>query len=192
MARTGRRPGNEDTRGEILDAARSAFAAFGYDRATIRGIAADAGVDPALIHHYFGSKKELFVSVVEFPVDPELVLQEVLSEGIENAGRKIARIFLTAWDAPATREPLLAVVRAAVTTDQGATLLREFITVMVLPLMDKLDGPYTKLRLQAAAGQMVGVAILRYVIQFEELKAASIDELVDLLGPRIQGYLTGE
>jgi AcrR family transcriptional regulator len=192
MARTGRRPGGEDTRGTILSAARSEFATRGFHGATIRGIAGEAGVDPALVHHYFGPKEDLFAASIELPVRPREVADVIVAGGIENAGRNVTTLFFTIWENPSTRDPLLALLRGAFTTEQGAEVLREFFGNAMMGLVaPHLDGPDPQLRISLAMAQLVGVAVLRYVVGFSTLQRVPVDDLVDVLSPRIQEYLTG-
>ena len=189
--RTGRRPGGEDTRGAILTAARSAFAAVGYHAATMRGIAGEAGVDPALVHHYFGTKEDLFASSIELPLRPREVAEMILSDGIERAGTNFARLFLTIWETPGARDALLAMLRGALTTDQGAATLREFVSEALLGrVASQLSGPDAGVRVALAASHLIGVAVLRYVVGLEDLRRPSAEELADMVGPRIQAYFT--
>ena len=127
MARTGRRPGVSGTREAILDAARRAFAEQGYQHATVRGVADLAGVDPALVHHYFGTKQALFVAAVQLPVNPVEQLMAVLAEDPGQAGERMVELFLSIWDHAADRSPLLALVRSAfvglLTYDEEASFL---------------------------------------------------------------------
>lgn len=192
MARTGRRPGSEDTRGAILAAARSSFASQGFHATTIRAVAGSAGVDPALVHHYFGNKEELFAAAIDLPLRPKDVAEEILSEGIDHVGERLARLFLSVWDNPASREPLQAMLRGAFTNEQGADTLREFFeSVLLERVVPAVELPDARLRVSLAASQLVGLAVLRYVVGFEALRHASVDDLVELIAPRIQSYLTG-
>jgi AcrR family transcriptional regulator len=102
MARTGRRPGRQDTRDAILAAARDAFAEKGYDGASIRYIATSAGVDPALVHHYFGTKDQLFREAMRFPVDPNQMLPLLAGPGVDGFGERLVRMFISVWDSPAS------------------------------------------------------------------------------------------
>ena len=115
----------------MLAAARTAFAERGFDGASIRVIAADAGVDPALVHHYFGSKDKLFLAAVQAPVDPEALLPEVLAGGTADLGANVVRLLLRVWDGPA-RAAGLALVRSAISNEWTARLLREFLVAQVL------------------------------------------------------------
>ena len=190
MPRTGRRPGPARTRERILGAARTQFGREGYDKATLREIAAGAGVDPALIPHYFGSKEGVFLAAVEFPVDPSLFIPRLLEPGVEGLGERLVTFFLETWDSPAGSS-LLALIRSVVSSDLAAELLREFVTREVLGRLAvaiQLDQP--QLRASLVATQLVGLAMLRYVIKVEALKSASREELAGWIGPSIQRYLT--
>lgn len=126
MPRTGRRPGESGAREAILEAARSMFASSGYERATIRAIAAGVGVDPALVHHYFGTKEDLFVAVIDAPINPADAIRAVLAEGLEGAGERMVRFFLSVWDEPRSNDALMSVLRGALTNDRAAAAIREF------------------------------------------------------------------
>ena len=191
MGRTGRRPGREDTKGSILAAARAEFGARGYHQATIRGIAAGAGVDPALIHHYFGSKDDLFAASIDLPLRPAEIAETILAGGLESAGRNITTLFFTVWENPATRDPLMAVLRGAFGTEQGAAVLREFFgTAMLGRVAPQIGGPDAELRASLAVSHLIGVAVLRYVVGFPALVKVPVAQLVDTLSPRIQAYFT--
>ncbi|MBQ0892491.1 TetR family transcriptional regulator [Micromonospora sp. U56] len=192
--RTGRRPGNPDTRQAILAAARTTFAERGFDAASIRVIAAAAGVDPALVHHYFGSKEELFRATVEIPLDPAELLPVVLAGGVDGVGERLVRTFLGVWDSPAGKAAV-ALLRSAVNNDWTARLLREFLVTQVLRrVLDHLDIPPAELSLRGSlvATQMIGLAMMRYVIRLEPVASADPETLVAALGPTVQRYLTGD
>src|SRR5215510_12817402 len=131
MARTGRRPGTSSSRTAILDAARTRFAAAGYAGASLRLIAADAGVDPAVVIHFFGSKDGLFREAVGWPFDPAPLAARFTELGSDTLGRRLARVFLSAWDDPAARTRLSAVLRSALADPERAALLREFVTTQL-------------------------------------------------------------
>jgi AcrR family transcriptional regulator len=188
--RPGRRPGSADTRGEILTAARRVFAEKGFDKATVRGIAREAQVDPALVHHYFDTKVGMFAAAMQLPISPEQVLPLVLDGPREDVGERLVRMVLTVTAAKETREPMVALIRSAMTNDQAVTTFREFITnAMLFRVADGLGVP--QLRVEAAFAQMFGVVVGRYVLKLEPLASADIDDLVELLAPTIQRYLTG-
>ena len=193
MARTGRRPGVSGTREAILDAARRVFAEQGYQHATIRGVAELAGVDPALVHHYFGKKQELFVAAVELPVNPVEQLMAVLAEDPGQAGERMVELFLSIWDHAADRSPLLALVRSAVGDEHAAAMLREFITEEVLgPISHRLGSPDARLRATLVGSQLIGMAMARYIIRVEPLASAPAAQVVEAIGPTLQRYLTGD
>ncbi|MQA32702.1 TetR family transcriptional regulator [Modestobacter roseus] len=190
---SGRRPGNPGTREAVLAAARDAFAERGFDGASIRLIATAAGVDPALVHHYFGSKDKLFVAAVEAPADPADLLPEVLAGGPDELGANVVRMLLRVWDGPA-RAGGLALVRSAVSNEWTARLLREFLTAQVLRrVVGTLDLPPAEAEARGAlvASQLVGVVMTRYVLRIEPLASAPPEELVAAIGPTVQRYLTG-
>jgi AcrR family transcriptional regulator len=186
--RPGRRPGPSSSRDDILAAARILFGARGYDKASIRAIAGEAGVDPALVHHFFGTKEELFAAAMEFPIDPTTFLPGVLAGPRAEIGERLARTFLRIWADPGLRPQFLGIMRSATTHEQGAALLRRFVSERLLFLAARELG-VPELNLTAAAAQMVGVVMLRYVIELEPLASAGEDELVALLGPTLQRYL---
>jgi len=188
----GRPPGSADTRGEVLAAARAEFAAKGYVGASVRGIARQAGVDPALVHHYFGSKEKVFVAAMELPFDPADVLPQVLEGDPAHLGERLVRMFLGVWAEPDFRTPMLGMVRSAFSGEQGAALLREFVGTALLGRVAQAVGPIDPLRVQTAAAQLVGVVILRHVVRLEPLASATEDEIVALVGPTVQGYLVPE
>ena len=191
--RTGRRSGETTTREAILEAARTRFAKHGYDGATIRGIAADAGVDPALVHHFYGSKERLFVDAMRFPVVPSEVLGRAAEAGRDRLGESILRTVLDLWDAPETREQSIALLRSAVTNERAATMLRGFVTSAILGtiagLVEDEDAEY---RATLVASQILGLAVARFVVRLEPIASASIEELVDAIAPTVQRYLTGD
>jgi AcrR family transcriptional regulator len=193
MARTGRRPGLSGTREAILDAARRAFAEHGYQRATIRGVAELAGVDPALVHHYFGTKQGLFVAAVQLPVNPVEQLSALLADDPELVGQRMIGVFLSVWDLAANNSPLLALVRSAVSDEQAAAMLREFITEEVLGrIAEGLGSPDAKLRATLVGSQLVGLMMARYIIRVEPLASAPPAVVAAAIGPTLQRYLTGD
>lgn len=188
--RVGRRPGGADTRGVVLAAARAEFAARGYEKASMRGIARVAGVDPALLHHYFGSKDRLFLEVLDFPLDPRTVAEQIVSGERAEVGERIARFVLTLWDDAAVRQRLLAVLRSAASSEEVAAMLRGFaVRELVGRIAEGLDVPQPELRVELVLSQVIGLAMARYVIGMEPLASASAEDLVPLLGPTIQRYL---
>ena len=190
MPRTGRRPGTGGTREKILGAARVHFARAGFEAATVRSIASEAGVDPALVLHYFGSKRGLFRAAVDFPLDPAVLLPRLLEPGVHGLGERLVRFFVQTWDSPAGR-PLLALIRSAVTSDDAAVLLREFVSREVLARVARtLDADEPRVRATLAASTLIGLAMLRYVVKLEPLASASVDDIAALLGPTVQRHLT--
>jgi AcrR family transcriptional regulator len=193
MARTGRRPGVSGTREAILDAARRAFAEQGYDRATIRGVAAAAGVDPALVHHYFGTKQGLFVAVVEFPVNPVDAITALLDGESRPTSGAIVTTFLTVWDEAGDRSPLMALLRSALSDERAAAMLREFLTTEIFSrLAERLDAPDAVLRASLVASQLFGLAVARYIVRVEPLASAPAPVVAAAVAPTLERYLTGK
>jgi len=191
MPRTGRRPGTTGrTRERILQAARQDFSNAGYDGVTIRGIAAQAKVDPALVLHYFESKDGMFRAAVEFPVDPKEFIPRLLAPGLDGLGERLVKFFLETWDSP-TGSPLLGLIRSVVANEEAAAILREFVTREVLARIAKaLELDHPELRASLVASQLVGLAMLRYVVKVEPLASARMKDVVAWLGPTLQHYLT--
>jgi AcrR family transcriptional regulator len=190
LARTGRRPGTGGTKERILAAARSDFGRVGYEGATIRGIAAKAKVDPALVLHYFDSKDGVFRAAIEFPLDPAQFIPKLLEPGLEGLGARLTRFFVEAWDSPAG-SPLIALIRSVVANEDAAALLRDFVSRQVLGRVARaLDLDRPQLRASLAASQLVGLAMLRYIIRLEPIASAGTDELVEWVGPTVQRYFT--
>lgn len=185
----GRRPGPTETREKILAEARDLFAEKGYDGASLRAIARAAGVDPALVHHFFGNKEGVFIEAMRFPVDPAVLLPRIMAFPRERLGEMMVRTFLDVWGDDDRRAPMLAMLRSAMTNERAAALLREFVASALFGRASAAtEAP--PLGIQAAAGQMIGLMILRYVLRIEPLASASEDELIELVSPTIQRYLT--
>ena len=193
MARTGRRPGDSGTRQAILQAAQEAFCEHGYDRASIRAIAHQAKVDPALVHHYFGTKQRLFVAAVQFPFQPAEVIDQLLGGDPGTVGERLVRFILRIGEDQANRDAVIGLLRSAATTEHAATLLREFASEAIIGWMAAdLDPPNPRLRPTLVASQLIGLFMLRYIIKVEPLASASVEEVVAAVAPTVQRYLTAE
>ena len=192
-ARSGRRPGNPDTRQQILDVARQTFAAVGFTKASIRRIAAAAGVDPALVHHYFGSKDALFLATVQIEVNPRLVVEQLVAGGVEGLGTRMMVAILGVWDSPAGAS-LIAAVRTAVGDPGPRRALTQFVTTEIVSRVLrvlKYSDPEAELRGALLASQILGVVIGRYVLALPALTRVEPATLVAAVGPTLQHYLTG-
>lgn len=193
MARTGRRPGTSDSRDRILGAARARFGAAGLDGASIRDIAGDAGVDPALVHHYFGTKQRLFVAATAMPFDPGWLRSALVAGPPQEAGLRLARTVLGIWDDPVTRAPVLGLLRSAVSDPGAAAMVRELVLgQLVGPLVEALGAPDPLLRATLIGSQVIGLAIVRYVIAVEPLASTPAAELAAAVAPTFQRYLVGD
>ncbi|MEJ7794367.1 MAG: TetR family transcriptional regulator [Nocardioides sp.] len=188
-ARRGRRPGAPDTRAAILAAARSRFADHGFAGTTIRGVAGDAGVDAALVHHYFGSKDDLFLAALELPIDPRQVLLPAVADGIDGVGDRLLRAFLSAWDDPELQPRLVAVVRGVMDPAGSKLITKGFLPVVLVPVGQVLGVDRPELRIPLVASQMFGLILMRYVLRVEPLASLPPDQLVATYAPTIQRYL---
>jgi AcrR family transcriptional regulator len=188
----GRRPGAPDTRAEVLTAARASFAEKGFRGTTIRAVAAAAGVDPALVHHYFGTKDDLFVAALQIPVDPREVLAPVVAAGPDGAGERLLRTFLSVWDDPEVQPGLLAMVRSLIADDSGGLVREAFIPVVVGPVLTGLVPDRPEVRIPLVASQLIGLIVARYVIALPPLALMPAEDVVARVGPTLQRYLTGE
>lgn len=188
MARTGRRPGPTVTRDEILRAARRLFGEHGFDGTTIRAIATEAGVNQGLVHHFFGTKDQIFIASVDFPVDPAVLLPVILEGPREEFGQRLARFFLSVWSEPTTRAPLLALLRSSTGNEQAAAMLRDLLSSVLFSRFAAATGA-ARMSVAAAAGQAVGLMLLRYVIRVEPLASADPEEIVAILAPVFQSCL---
>jgi AcrR family transcriptional regulator len=189
----GRPPGRANTRDHVLAAARTVFADRGYRSASLRAIAAEAGVDAGMVRHFFGDKDGLFRAAMELPVDPAVLLPVLLGPGLDGLGERVVRFFVGVWDEPSTRGPFLALVRSVTSHEESAAMFREFITDHVLGrLAAALERPDAELRASLAASQLVGLAMVRYIIRVEPLASAGIEEVVAAVAPTLQRYLTGD
>jgi AcrR family transcriptional regulator len=190
--RPGRRPGGPDTRGEILGAARKAFADRGFTGTSIRAVAREAGVDAALVHHYFDSKDELFIEAMAIPVDPRQIAERILDGPREEIGRRIATVFLGVWESPEGQQRMTAIFRSVVTSDDVARIMREGIGQMIIgPVSRALDVPDAQLRVSLVASQLIGAAMARYLVGLEPIASVDLATLIDRLAPVLQLHLTG-
>lgn len=186
----GRRPGAPDTRASILAAARTSFADKGYAGTTIRGIAASASVDAALVHHYFGTKDDLFLAAMELPADPREVLGRAVAGGPDGAGERLVRAFLTVWDDPAINAVLVGRIRSEL--ESGGDLVRGFVPAVLVPAGRALGIDRPEVRMAYVASQMIGLIVTRYVMEIQPLAALPTESLVAAYGPTVQRYLTGD
>ncbi|KUP98042.1 TetR/AcrR family transcriptional regulator [Thermobifida cellulosilytica] len=186
MARTGRRPGTTRTREEILRAARLDFSEKGYEGTSVRGIARRAGVDPSLVHHYFGTKDQVFAAAMELPYDPGELLERIMLDDPEHdPAEAVVRAFLRVWGDEHGRAPFLALFRSAMTSEQAAEVLRGFMTdVLVRRIAPKLG--VEPLRAALISSQLFGMVLVRHVVRVEPLASADPEEVVARYAPAVR------
>ncbi|OHU22960.1 TetR family transcriptional regulator [Mycobacteroides chelonae] len=191
--RPGRRPGTSSARDDILASARKLFSINGIDKTSMRSIASDAGVDPALIHHYFGTKLDLFREVVQLPVDPQVVLQPLWDIPVEELGIAIPRLIIPFWDSELGAN-VLALFRSALSGADDGLVRVFFREVLVNIIAERVDSPAGSgaLRAEFAITQMAGILVARYIMEVEPLASLTAEEIALTVGPNIQRYLTGE
>jgi AcrR family transcriptional regulator len=191
--RPGRPRGASDTRDRILENARELFARNGIDKTSIRAIAAASGVDSALVHHYFGTKQQLFTAAINIPIDPMSILVPLRDTPVEELGHVIPAILLPLWDSQ-MGAALIATIRSMLAGSDVSLIrsfLQEIITAEVAPRVDDPPGS-GRLRVQFVASQLVGVVMARYIIGVEPFASLPPDRIAETIGPNLQRYLTGE
>ena len=186
-ARTGRRPGPTGTREAILRAAREAFVAGGYGATSLRGVARDAGVDPALVVHFFGSKAGLFIAATGWPFDPDEEMRRVTAGGPASIGVNLAELFVGHWEVQRDRSPIVAMLHVATGEPAGARVMREYLAEHMLPpLIAAIGGDQAELRAGLIAAQLLGMGITRYVLGYEPLASAPVETIIATLAETIQ------
>ncbi|GAA4349409.1 TetR/AcrR family transcriptional regulator [Angustibacter luteus] len=189
--RRGRRPAGSDTRAEIVTAARLAFAEHGYEATSLRAVARRAGVDPALVHHYFTDKAALFAACQQLPFNPTEQIDRAVAGDPDHVGERLVRFFLSTWDSVEGRPRIMALVAAASTHEDAARTLREFLAREVFGrVVAGLGTDVPELRGSLVASQLVGLAMARYVVRVEPLASAEPEDVVRWLAPTVQRYLT--
>jgi AcrR family transcriptional regulator len=188
--RTGRRSGTSQTREAIAAAAREQFAELGYEGATFRRIAAAAGVDPALVVHFYGSKENLFLEVMQLPEEIADAVVHIAEGPRETVGQRLAALVVAALENPATRPIVLGRIRSASSHPGAAALVRETVTRDLSRLAAAITGDQPETRAVLCGAHLVGIALVRYVVMVEPLASLPPAELVDLIAPTFQRYLT--
>jgi AcrR family transcriptional regulator len=194
VRRSGRRPGNQDTKQSILESARAVFAERGFDKASIRAIAARAQVDPALVHHYFGTKDKLFLASMNAPIDPAELIPKAMAGPRDEVGERLVRLVLSVWDSSAGAAAI-ALLRSAMSNEWTARLMREFVITQVLRRAVAelgIDEAQAPTRAALVATQVGGLAVVRYILKVEPVASAPAEQLVAAIGPNVQRYLTGD
>ena len=191
--RPGRPPGTSDTRERILVNARELFARNGIGNTSIRAIATASGVDSALVHHYFGTKEQLFAAAVHIPIDPMQVIGPLREVPVEELGHVLPSLLLPLWDSE-IGSGVIATLRSLLAGDDVG-LIRSFLQdVITVEVGSRVDAPPGSgaIRVQFVASQLVGVVIARYILELEPFKSLPVQQIADTIGPNLQRYLTGD
>jgi AcrR family transcriptional regulator len=189
--RTGRRPGRTTTREAIAAAARRQFAELGYDRATLRGIAGDAGVDAALVVRFFGAKEALFREVMALPPATAEMIARLAEGSRATVGRRLAEVVVGLLEDPRTRPIVLGRIRSAASHPDAAALVREIVTRDVGSLVAALTDDQPDTRAVLVGSQVVGLALARHVVRVEPLASLPAADVIDYVAPIFQHYLVG-
>lgn len=191
--RPGRPAGPSDRRERILTSARELFARNGIDKTSIRAIAADAGVDAALVHHYFGTKTQLFAAAIHIPIDPMTVIGRLKEVPVEQIGHTLPSILLPLWDSEIGKG-FVATLRSILAGNE-VSLVRSFLQDIIIgeigPRVDNPPGS-SRVRIQFVASQLVGVAMARYILELEPFATLPADQIAETIAPTLQRYLTGD
>jgi AcrR family transcriptional regulator len=194
MVRAGRRPGNVDTRSEIVAAARAVFSEEGYSAASMRAIARRASVDPALVHHYFADKATLFVETMQLPMDPRRVQAEVQAGGF--SGERLVERFLAQWERHGEGQgspAFLTMAQAMAASPEVADAMREFLADrLILHAQPGEDEWLSRRRRALVSSQLVGLGWARYVMRMEPLASARRQDVARWAGPAVERYATGD
>ena len=191
--RPGRPPGTSDTRERILVSARDLFARNGIDKTSIRSIAAAADVDPALVHHYFGTKTQLFAAAIHIPIDPMAVLGPIRDVPVEQIGYTLPSILLPLWDSELGKG-FIATLRS-ILAGNDVSLVRTFLQeVIAAEVGSRVDNPVGsgRIRVQFVASQLVGVVMARYILELDPFKSLPVEQIAETIAPNLQRYLTGD
>jgi AcrR family transcriptional regulator len=171
-----------------LDAARRLFAERGYRATTVRAIAGAAGVTPAMVHHFFGSKQQIFLAAIRMPLNPAELLDGLLAGPRAEFPQRLARTFIDAWRSEVTGPALRGMLRSAVTDEEHAAALRGFMQAVLLPRAAQgLDVP--ERRVAAAMSVLIGQAVVASLLEVEPLAAATADELLAIYAPAVAAAL---
>jgi AcrR family transcriptional regulator len=191
--RPGRPAGASDTRERILTSARELFAQNGIDKTSIRAVAAAAGVDPALVHHYYGTKAQLFAAAIHVPIDPMEILRPLRDTPVEKLGHTLLYVLLPLWDSELGKG-FIATIRSLLAGSE-VSLLRSFLQeVIAVEVGTRVDNPPGTglIRVQFVASQLVGVAVARYILELDPFKSLPVEQIAETIGPNLQRYLTGD
>jgi AcrR family transcriptional regulator len=191
--RPGRPPGTSDTRERILASARELFARNGIDKTSIRAIAADAGVDAALVHHYFGTKTQLFAAAIHIPIDPMTVIGPLREIPVDRIGYVLPSILLPLWDSELGKG-FIATLRS-ILAGNDASLIRSFLQdVIAVEVGSRVDSPpgSGRIRVQYVASQLVGVVMARYILELDPFRSLPVEQIAETIAPNLQRYLTGD
>jgi AcrR family transcriptional regulator len=182
-----------DTRDRILASARELFARNGIDKTSIRAVAAGAGVDPALVHHYYGTKQQLFAAAIHIPIDPMQIIGPMRETPVSELGLKLPSVLLPLWDSE-LGSGFIATLRSLLAGSE-VSLVRSFLQeVIAAEVGSRVDDPPGSgmIRVQFVASQLVGVVMARYILELEPFASLPVEQIAETIAPNLQRYLTGD
>ena len=181
------------TKAAILRAASKEFSHAGYEAASLRSVARRAGVDPALVHHYFKDKDDLFVQTMHIPVNPGEIIAQAATAPLEQMGEALVRALLTTWRKPAFRTAATAMIRGLISSSSATKILRPFLQKEIFSrLGSRLPEDSAEPRVALVASQIIGLIVARYIIDLEPVASMDDEQVIELVAPTIQRYLTGD
>ena len=191
--RPGRPPGTSDTRDRILASARELFARNGIDKTSIRAVAAGAGVDPALVHHYYGTKQQLFAAAIHLPIDPMQVIGPLRETPVSELGLRLPSVLLPLWDSE-LGSGFIATLRSLLAASEVSLVRSFFQEVITVEVGSRVDDPPGSgmIRVQFVASQLVGVVMARYILELEPFASLPVEQIAETIAPNLQRYLTGD
>ena len=188
---SGRRSGASNTREDIVRAAQKLFAERGYHGATMRAIASEARVDPALIHHFFSSKEGVFSAAIGDFFHVDQIVDKVLQPDGTGVGQKLIRSFMDLWNRQESQDPMLAVVRSAVSHADAEALLEDSVVRRTIgQIVEHTASTHQSLRTTLIGSEIIGLIMMRYVLKIEPLASAPDEVVARAIGPAIDRYLT--
>ncbi|HET9877224.1 MAG TPA: TetR family transcriptional regulator [Mycobacterium sp.] len=191
--RPGRPPGTSDTRKRILNSARELFARNGIANTSVRAVATAAGVDSALVHHYYGTKARLFAAAVRLPIDPMDIIGPLREVPVEELGYKVPSMLLPLWDSE-MGAGIIATLRSVLAGSE-VNLFRSFVQeIIAVEVGTRVDDPPGSgiIRIQFVASQLVGVLMARYILELEPFASLPAEQIAATIAPNLQRYLTGD
>ena len=181
----------DEVRASVVDAARALFRARGYVGTTFKGVAAAAGVAPEVVRRYYDNKETLFAAVLQLPVDPASAIPRLLAPGLDGMGERLVKFVLDTLGDPKSRDELIALFQSGAAAGRAAGPLAEFLQESVIDRIVRAVGvPDARLLVALISSYLVGIAATRFILKIEPIASMPEDELIQILAPTVQDWLT--